>query len=171
MCLPWTYWTVVWKAVTQGWWKHLWRDPSPRCSWHGPCTGRFGRSEGSRSTAFVSWGCRSLLSWRRPPALWKEGSFRTWWKFHNATTFLLKSGTQRLTQVIIDGCVDDLVGCDVAVSLCGLPPADLSDSPADDVKGQTSWFTRPWRRMNQTPVLTKSRFCNQADTIASICKC
>lgn len=48
-----TYWTAVWLAAMPSWWLHLWRDPSPRYSWHGPCTDRFVRSGGSRSTAFA----------------------------------------------------------------------------------------------------------------------
>lgn len=59
-----------------------------------------------------------------------------------------------LTQVVIDGCVDDLVSRDVAVGLCRLSPADLSHSRTDDIKGQTSGFTRRWRQNQQGAIVT-----------------
>lgn len=52
-------------------------------------------------------------------------------------------GSQALTQLVIDGRVYDLVCCYVAVGFRRLRPAQLSDSWADDVEGQTSGF--PWR--------------------------
>lgn len=53
-----------------------------------------------------------------------------------------------LTHLIVSGCVDDLVSCNVSIGLCRLRPAELSDSWADDVKGQATWFTRRWEIKN-----------------------
>lgn len=58
--------------------------------------------------------------------------------------FLFFEG-QALTQLIINGRIYDLVRRDVAVSLCRLCPAQLSDGWADDVEGQPSRFTRHCR--------------------------
>lgn len=49
-----------------------------------------------------------------------------------------------LTVVLIDGCVDDLIGSNDTICLCWLRPANLSDSGANYVKSQSTRFTRHW---------------------------
>jgi len=65
---------------------------------------------------------------------------------HLCSVCLFFVPARTLTHFVIDGCVDDLVSRNVAVGLCRLSPADLSDSPTDDIEGQTSRFTRRWRK-------------------------
>lgn len=67
--------------------------------------------------------------------------------------------TQSLTQVIINGGVDDFISRNVSIGLCRLCPAELSDSWAQDIKGQTTWFTRHWR--TQSTVLKNTDTENQ----------
>lgn len=55
---------------------------------------------------------------------------------------------QSLTHFIVNGSVDDLVSCDVSIGLCRLRPAELSDSWANDIEGQATWFTRHWGTKN-----------------------
>lgn len=64
--------------------------------------------------------------------------------------------TQTLTQLIVDGCVDDLISCNVAIGLCRFCPANLSDSWADDIKGQAPRFTRHWRKQNRPRVISSN---------------
>lgn len=63
--------------------------------------------------------------------------------------------TWSLTHLIVNGCVDDLISCDVSIGLCRLSPAELSDSWANDVEGQATWFTRHW--------VTKNRILRNTD--------
>lgn len=63
--------------------------------------------------------------------------------------------TWSLTHLIVNRCVDDFVSCDVSIGLCRLRPAELSDSWANDVESQATWFTRDW--------VTKNRILRNAD--------
>lgn len=47
-----------------------------------------------------------------------------------------------LTLIVVDGGVEDLIGCDDTVGLCRLRPADLSDGGTDDCEGQATRFSR-----------------------------
>lgn len=46
-----------------------------------------------------------------------------------------------LTAVLVDGSVDNLILRDHTIGLCWFCPAQLSDRLANDIEGQTAWFT------------------------------
>lgn len=64
--------------------------------------------------------------------------------------------TQTLTQLIVDGCVDDLISRNVAIGFRRFCPAELSDSWTDDIKGQAPRFTRHWRKQNSPHVVSSN---------------
>lgn len=59
-----------------------------------------------------------------------------------------------LTHIVIDGRVDDLVSRNVAVGLCRLCPAELSDSWTDDIEGQPTRFSGHYGKMPQQPLVS-----------------